>query len=98
MFRARWCFTTFSSCSSGILEQRVSGIMDGKMWTIAWPAPSHDLNSSDFYFCGYVNSTVFATEVSDVRDLQRRIQNRFEMFRRIPARKVVGGQTWDMVC
>jgi hypothetical protein len=65
--------------------------MDGKMWTIAWPAPSHDLNSLDFYFCGYLNSTVFATEVSDDQYLQHRIQNIFEMFRRTPASKAVGG-------
>lgn len=49
-----------------------------------WPAPNPDLIPSDFYFCGHLNSTVCGTAVSDVQDLQRRIQNVCETIRTTP--------------
>ena len=50
----------------------------------AWPAPNPDLIPLDFYFCGHLNSVVCGTAVSDVQDLQRRIQNGFETIRTAP--------------
>ena len=43
-----------------------------------------DFNPLDFYFWWYLKSTLYATEVSDVQDLQQRIQNGFKMIRSIP--------------
>jgi hypothetical protein len=50
----------------------------------AWTAPSPDLNPIDFYTWGHLQSTVCATEVSDIQDLQQQIQNGFEMIRMTP--------------
>ena len=43
------------------------GQMIGQCRPTAWLAPSHDLNLQDFYFWGHIKTTVYATEVSDVR-------------------------------
>jgi len=37
----------------------------------AWPVIFPDLNYLDFNICGYLKSTVCATEATDVRDLQK---------------------------
>jgi hypothetical protein len=42
---------------------------------------SSDLIPLDFYLWGLIKLTVYATEVSDVPDLQHRIQNGSEMIR-----------------
>ena len=54
--------------------------ISGRDGPTAWPVRYPDLNSSDFYLRGHTKATVYATEVSDVQDLQQRIQNGFEMF------------------
>lgn len=43
----------------------------------AWPASSPDFSPLDFYLRGHLIYTVYATEVSNIQDLQRQIQNWF---------------------
>jgi hypothetical protein len=50
----------------------------------AWPACSPDLNSLHFYLWRHLKSTVSATKISDVQDLQRRTHNVFEVIRTTP--------------
>jgi hypothetical protein len=50
----------------------------------AWPVRSPDLSLLDFYFLGHLNSTVYAAAISDVHNLQQRIQNAFETIRTTP--------------
>jgi hypothetical protein len=41
-----------------------------------WSACFSDLNHLDFYLCGRLKSTVYATEITDIHGLlQQRIQN-----------------------
>jgi hypothetical protein len=47
----------------------------------AWPARFPDLNPLYFCVCAHLPSTVCASVVGDIHDLQQRIQNRFEMIR-----------------
>ena len=56
------------------LEQRI-----GPGGPTAWPARSPDLQPLYFYLWGHLQSTVYATDVSGVQDLQQRTQNGFEM-------------------
>jgi len=56
----------------------------GRSGPIAWPARSRDLNPLDFHLRRHPQSTVYATEVSDVQGLRQRTQNGFEMIRAIP--------------
>ena len=58
------------------LQVRNSGRDVPTVWRARYP----DLNPSDFYLCGHRRATVCATEVSDVHDLQQRIQNGIETF------------------
>ncbi|GFG31890.1 hypothetical protein Cfor_10242, partial [Coptotermes formosanus] len=51
----------------------------GRDGPTAWPARSPDLNPLHFYHCGRLKHTDCASEVSDVQDLQQRIQNGSEM-------------------
>jgi len=41
---------------------------------VAWYSRSPDLNPLDFYLWGYLQSTVFTTEVSDMETLQQRMR------------------------
>jgi hypothetical protein len=75
-----WCSTTLSSCSSGVLEQRVSGTLGRTRWTNSMACPSLALSPLHFYL-SYLQSTVDAAAVSDVQDLQQWTKNGFEMIR-----------------
>jgi len=55
----------------------------GRSGLTAWPALSPDLNSLLFYPWGHL-FYVYVTEVSDVQNVQLRIQNGFEMTRMTP--------------
>jgi hypothetical protein len=67
------------------LEQRVSGTMDERDGLAAWPVSNpDDVITLDFYFCGHLMCTRCGTEVSDIQDLQKRIQNGYEVTRRAP--------------
>lgn len=57
-------------------EQRI-----GRDGQTAWPARLPVLNSLDFCIWGYLKSTVHATEINDLEDLQQRVQNGNEMIR-----------------
>jgi hypothetical protein len=46
------------------------------VWRLRYP----DLNPPYFFLWGHRKAIVYATEVSDVHDLQKRIQNGTEMF------------------
>jgi hypothetical protein len=56
----------------------------GRGGPTAWPAPSTDFIPLHFYLWAHLQSTVCATEVSDVPDLQQRVQNGFETIRTTP--------------
>jgi hypothetical protein len=62
MIHPLWCSSTFYSCNSEILEQRVSGTMDRARWT--W------FKSLPFYLWGHLKSAVYVTVgTSEVRCL-----------------------------
>ena len=63
MLHAWWCSTTFSYCSSRILEQRVSGRMCKTRWTNNMACPFPTFNPLDFYLWRHLKSAVYATEV-----------------------------------
>lgn len=50
----------------------------------AWPAHSSAIYPLDFYLWGHLKSTTYATEISDVQDLEQWIQNGFEMILMTP--------------
>ena len=58
--------------------------MDRTSGPTFWFARFSDLNPLDIYLCGRLKSTVYATEASDIRRLQQRKQDEFEMIRTTP--------------
>jgi hypothetical protein len=56
----------------------------GRGGTTAWPPHSPDFSPLHFYLWRHLKSTVRATEVSEVQELQQRIQNGFDMIRTTP--------------
>jgi hypothetical protein len=50
----------------------------------SWPAPSSDLIPLHFYLWGHRKTTVHDTEISNVQDLQQRIQNGSQVIRKTP--------------
>jgi len=50
----------------------------------AWPAPSSDLFPLHFDLWGHLKSIVHDTEISNVQDLQQRIQNGSQVIRMTP--------------
>ena len=82
MVRAWWRSTTFSDCSSRILEQHFAR----RGGTTGWPLCSPDFSPLHFYLWRHLRSTVCATEVSEVQDSQQRIQNGFDMIRTTPGK------------
>jgi hypothetical protein len=66
---------TFSSCSSGILEQRVSGTVDRTRWTNSMACSFPRFKALRLSSLRTLQSTVCATEVGAVPDLQQRVQN-----------------------
>jgi hypothetical protein len=66
----------------GILEKRVSGKTDTTRWTNSMACSFPWFKSlTFFYLWGHLKSAVCVTEVSDVENLERRIQNGFEVIR-----------------
>ena len=63
------------------LNNVFSGTIDKTDWTSNMDYLSPDLNHLDFYLWGYSKPTVYSTKVCDVRDLQQRTQNGFEIIR-----------------
>jgi hypothetical protein len=57
-----------------VILKCVSGTVEGQGGPTAWPACSPDLNPLHFYLWGHPKS-VYATEVSDIQNLQHGIQN-----------------------
>jgi hypothetical protein len=49
-----------------------------------WPTDSLALYALDYYLWEYLKSSVYATEVSDIQDLEQRLQNGFEMILTTP--------------
>lgn len=84
MVHASWCSATFSLCSSGILEIRVSGTLDRTRLTNSTACFFPSFKSLRFLPLKTSESTVYATEVSGVEDLQQGTQNGFEMIRTAP--------------
>ena len=65
--------------NSVFLEQSV-----GPGGPTAWPAPSSDFNTLDFYIWRCLISAVCPTAVSDAQYLQQPIQKEFEMIHSTP--------------
>jgi len=59
---AFWCSTTFSSCTSGVLEQRVSGTRYKKRWAKSSTFSFPDLNPLEFYLWERLESVYAAEE------------------------------------
>ena len=83
------CSTTRSSCSSGIrviLNKEFPEQWIGRGGPTAWLAGCTNLNPlyTYYYLWEHLKPTVNATEVSDVKNWQQRIQNGFEMVHKTP--------------
>jgi hypothetical protein len=70
--RVLYTKTTKNVCKHGSLRRFVFEL---------WPTKSSDLNPLDFYLWGDLKSTVYATVVNDVAELQRRVEDGCELIR-----------------
>lgn len=74
---AFWCSTTFSSRTSGVLEQRVSGTRYRTRWAKSNATSFPDLSPLEFYTSGRVRNLFMVQKKNDIRDLQQGIQDGF---------------------
>jgi len=79
MVNVWWWSATFSSCISGILDQRVSGTTDRPTWTESMACSFHSLQQLWFLSLGCLTSTVHATDVSDAQVFWQRIHDILEI-------------------
>ena len=84
MVHTWWRRTKFFLAFREVLHNVFPKHWIGGSGPIAWPARSRDLNPLDFHLRRHPQSTVYATEVSDVQGLRQRTQNGFEVIRAIP--------------
>jgi hypothetical protein len=68
----------------GILEQRASGALDRTRWANIMACSFSKFISLIIHLRGNLMTTAYATEVSDVQDLQLRIQKGSEMIHMTP--------------
>jgi hypothetical protein len=79
MVQAWLCSTTISSCSSGILEQQVSRTTERMRWTNSMACSLPGFKFLKFLSLGISEVYCLCYRSHNIQNLQRQIQNAFEM-------------------